>query len=134
LAQADSYIKKKNLTVVEVVNNLAATSSSNSLADMQEASMGESRSPFSDAHTNWKMKETFFLIGRYRYCYRCCLTYIINKERGGCTVEVAPKSALVPPPFPLQLIKRPLFEDSELRGLGGGIGGRKNGEKGCEDS
>ncbi len=50
-------------------------------------------------------------------------------------MEVASKSALVPPPFPLQLIKRPLFEDCELcRGLGVGLGGgRKDGEKGCED-
>jgi hypothetical protein len=50
-------------------------------------------------------------------------------------VEGAPEPVFVPPPWPLQLAKRFLFEDGELRrGLGGGGPGHQDGQKSHEDS
>jgi hypothetical protein len=49
-------------------------------------------------------------------------------------VEGAPESVFVPPPWPLQVTIRFLFEEYDLcRGIGGGGPGHQDGQKGQED-
>ena len=49
-------------------------------------------------------------------------------------MEGAPKAVFVPPPWPLQVAIRFLFEESDLsRGLGGGGPGHQDSQEGCEN-